>query len=132
MLTLLGFQQYYLHGKAYSGRDIAPPLHALILTHATVMTAWIVLFLLQPLLIANGKRRIHMAVGRFGVVLAAGVIILGLWVGIQTTRLKPPSVLVWGATPKQFMVVPVLTSVIFGISWVSVCITVADWRSTGR
>ena len=54
VLTHVGFQWYYLHGKAYSGRDIAPPLQTPILMHATVMTAWIVLFLVQPLLIAKG------------------------------------------------------------------------------
>jgi hypothetical protein len=74
-----------------------------------------VLFLVQPLLIANGNYRIHMAFGRFGAVLAACVVVLGLSVGIQTTRLKPPSLSVWGVTPKQFMAVPVLTSLIFGV-----------------
>jgi hypothetical protein len=114
-LTLVGFYRYYLQGKASSGRDIAPSVQSLILMHATVMTTWIVLFLVQPLLIANRNHRIHMAVGRFGAVLAACVIILGWWVGIQTTRLKPPELLLWGVTPKQFMVVPVLTSLIFGV-----------------
>lgn len=115
VLTLLGFHQYYLHGKGVSGRDIAPPLQTPILMHAVVMTAWIVLFLVQTLLIAKGGYRMHMAVGRFGAALAACVVILGLWVGIQSTRLKPPEYAIWGVTPKQFMAVPVLTSMIFGI-----------------
>jgi hypothetical protein len=115
VLMLLGFQQYYLHGKAFPDRAIAPPLRTLILVHATAMTAWVVLFLLQPLLIANGSRRVHMAVGRFGAALAACMVVLGLWLGIQAARLTPPEVRIWGVTPKQFMAVPVLTIVIFGL-----------------
>jgi short subunit fatty acids transporter len=38
VLTLVGFMPYYLHGKAFSGRDIASAVHTLILMHATVMT----------------------------------------------------------------------------------------------
>jgi hypothetical protein len=115
VLMLLGFQQDYLHGKAFPGRDIAPPLHTLVLLHATAMTTWVVLFLVQPLLIANGRRRVHMAVGRFGAVLAACVVVLGLGLGIQGARLTPPGLRVWGLTPKQFMIVPVVTVVIFGL-----------------
>lgn len=115
VLMLVGFQQYYLHGKAFPGRDIAPPLRTLIALHATAMTAWMVLFLAQPLLIANGSRRIHMSVGRLGAVLAACIVVLGLWLGIQGARLTPPEVRVWGVTPRQFMIVPVGTVVIFGL-----------------
>jgi hypothetical protein len=115
VLMLVGFQQYYLHGKAFPGRDIAPPLTTLVLLHATAMTAWVVLFLVQPLLIANGSRRMHMSVGRFGAALAACVVVLGLRLGIQAARLTPPEVRVWGVTPKQFMIVPIVTVVIFGL-----------------
>jgi hypothetical protein len=115
VLMLLGFQQYYLHGKAFPSRDIAPPLHTLVFLHATAMTAWVVLFLVQPLLIANGSRRVHMAFGRVGAVLAAGIVVLGLLLAIEAARLTPPEARVWGLTPKQFMIVPVGTIVLFGI-----------------
>src|SRR5262245_55081333 len=96
VLMLLGFQQYYLHGKAFPDRDIAPPLHTLILLHASAMTAWVVLFLVQPLLIASGSYRVHMAVGRFGAALAGCAVVLGLWLGIQAARLTPPEARIWG------------------------------------
>jgi len=115
VLMFLGFQQYYLHGKAFPGRDIAPPLRTLVLLHATVMTAWVVLFLVQPLLIARGSYRVHMAVGRFGAVLAACIVVLGLMIGIQGTMATPPEVRIWGVTPRQFMAVPVVSVVIFGV-----------------
>jgi hypothetical protein len=115
LLMLLGFQQYYLHGRAYPDRDIAPPIRTLVLLHATAMTAWVVLFLVQPLLIVNRSRRVHMAVGRFGAGLAVGIVILGLWLGIQGARLTPPEARIWGLTPKQFLTVPVGTALIFGL-----------------
>jgi hypothetical protein len=115
VLMLLGFQQYYLHGRAFPVREIAPPLSTLVLLHAIAMTAWVVLFLVQPLLIDTGNRRSHMAVGRLGAVLAACVVVLGLCLGVQSARLTPPEVRIWGLTPKQFMTVPVVTVVIFGL-----------------
>ena len=114
-LMLLGFQQYYLHGKAYPGRPIAPPIRTLVHLHAAAMTAWVVLFLIQPLLIATGNRRVHMVVGSFGAGLAACIVILGLSLGIQGREYTPPVVRIWGLTPGQFMMVPVATVSLFGL-----------------
>jgi hypothetical protein len=115
VLMLLGFQPYYLHGKAFPDRDTAPPIQTLVLLHATAMTAWVVLFLVQPLLIANGSRRVHRTVGRFGAVLAACMVVLGLWLAVQGARVSPPEVRIRGVTAKQFMAVPIGTIVIFGL-----------------
>lgn len=115
VLMLLGFQQYYLHGKGYPGRDIAPPMQTLVLLHAIAMTAWVVLFLVQPLLVASGNRRVHMAVGRFGAILAACVVVLGMWVAIQGAPLVPPEFRLWGLAPKAFNMFSVVTIVIFGV-----------------
>jgi hypothetical protein len=46
MLTLVGFQPYYLRGEGFGGRTIAPDLFLLVLIHGVATTAWMVLFLL--------------------------------------------------------------------------------------
>jgi len=113
-LAFLGFREFYVHGRAYPGRPLAPPIRMLIILHGVAMTAWMLLFLVQPLLIASGRRRAHMALGRAGAVIAAAMVVLGLWLAVAAARINPPDLLVWGLTPKPFLAVPVLTVLIFG------------------
>jgi hypothetical protein len=115
VMMFWGFMQYYLHGKGAGGREIAPPIRTLVLVHGIVMTAWVLLFLVQPLLIAGGSRKRHMMLGRVGAVLAVAMIVLGLRMGVQSTRLIPPQARIWGVTPSQFMIVPVGSILIFGL-----------------
>ena len=115
MMMFWGFMQYYLHGKAFGGREIAPPMRTLVMFHGIAMTAWVVLFLVQPLLIAGGSRKRHMMLGRVGAVLAIAMIVLGWRMGIQSARLTPPVVRIWGVAPNQFLIVPLGTIVLFGL-----------------
>jgi hypothetical protein len=43
-----------LHGKAYPGRELAPEIRTLLIPHGIGMSAWFLLFLVQPLLIVAG------------------------------------------------------------------------------
>ncbi len=115
VLMLLGFQRYYLHGRGTPDREIAPPAKALVLLHATAMTAWVALAVVQPLLIAGGRRRVHMALGRVGAALAACVVALGLVVAVVSARNTPPEARIWTLTPRQFLAIPVATVVLFGV-----------------
>jgi hypothetical protein len=115
VMMFWGFMQYYLHGKAFGGREIAPPMRTLVMFHGIAMTAWVVLFLVQPLLIAGGSRKRHMMLGRVGAILAIAMVVLGWRMGIQSARLTPPVVRIWGVTPSQFMIVPLGTIVLFGL-----------------
>lgn len=122
--TLVGFQQFYLHGKAYPGRELLPAARPLLIAHGLAMSAWIVLFLVQTLLIAGGNRRLHMALGKIGAVLAASIVVLGWLVAIAVVRYGPEFPL-WGLTRRQFMAVPICTVTGFGIF---VAIAVANRR----
>ncbi len=113
VLMLIGFQHFFLYGKAYPGRDIAPPIRILIILHGLSMSAWVMLFLIQPLLIVSRNHRIHRTVGKFGAALAACIFILGLHTGIEATRITPPDMVIWGLTAQQFMAVPIISIVIF-------------------
>jgi hypothetical protein len=112
---LWGFHHFYFHGQAYPGRPLTPPIRPLIITHAITMTAWMILFLVQPLLILSGKRALHATLGAVGAVLAATIVTVGLGLAIAATRLNPPEVLIWGLSPAQFMAVPFFSILIFGI-----------------
>jgi hypothetical protein len=115
VVVFIGFQQFYLHGKAYPKRELTPPIRTLLILHGCTMTGWMLLFLLQPLLIVFGNRRLHMILGRVGAVLAAGIVFLGLRVGIEAARVNPPSLKIWGLAPPQFLAIPIFTILIFAV-----------------
>jgi hypothetical protein len=115
ILMFIGFQQFYLHGKAYPKRELDAPIRTLLILHGCAMTAWMFLFLAQPLLIVSGKRRVHMMLGRIGAVLAACIVFLGLRVGIEAARIKPPDLKIWGLAPKQFLAIPIIGILVFAV-----------------
>ena len=114
VLTFLGFQFFYLQGKAYPGREILPQVKTLVVLHGLFMSTWMVLYVVQPFLIATGNRRLHMAVGKFGAVLAASMVVLGPMVSVATTRYGPEFPL-WGLNRRQFMAIPILVMLVFAV-----------------
>lgn len=115
VLMLIGFQQFYLHGRAFPNHELTPAIRTLLILHGTAMSTWMLLFLAQPLLIVSGNRRVHMMLGRIGAALAACMIFLGVRVGIEAARVNPPDMKLWGLVPKQFMAIPLIAILIFAI-----------------
>jgi uncharacterized membrane protein len=115
VLMLLGFQKYYLHGKLADGSDIPAVRQTPLLLHAIAMSAWVVLFFVQSLLIAGGRRRVHMAIGRFGAVLAVTMVVLGAWVAIQRASLARPEDRSGFLTAKAFCLFALCSVVLFGV-----------------
>lgn len=115
VVMFIGFQLFYLQWKSFPGRPITPPIRPLIIVHACLMTAWMLLSVVQPLLVGTRHKRLHMKLGVLGVGLAVGILITGVWVGIQSARAAPPGLLVFGLDPKQFMAVPVLSILLFAL-----------------
>ncbi|MGE5305919.1 MAG: hypothetical protein ACM3TN_21615 [Alphaproteobacteria bacterium] len=115
VLTFIGFQQFYLHGKAFPNRGLTPPIRTLLILHGTAMSAWMLLFLAQPLLIVAGNRRVHMMLGKVGAALAVCMVFLGVRVGIEAARVNPPDMRLWGLVPKQFMAIPLIAILMFAI-----------------
>ncbi len=113
ILMFLGFQQFYLHGRAFPGRQLTPPIRTLLILHGVAMTVWMLLFLTQALSIAAGHRQLHVRLGGIGALLACAIVLLGLRVGIESARVNPPDLRLWGLTPKQFLVVPLSSILLF-------------------
>ena len=112
-LAFLGFRLFYLHGNAYPGRPLTPPIRNVVIAHGVAMSAWMILLVIQPLLIVNGKYRVHMALGKIGAVLAACIVFLGLRVAVAAASVNPPDLKLWGLAPKQFLAIPVGVIVMF-------------------
>lgn len=105
VLMLVGFQQFYLHGKAFPDHPIFPPLKGLLVAHGIAMTSWMTLFVVQTLLVVSDRVRTHMMLGVFGIVVAASVLVFGTWTGIATAKLEPELIRA-GLNRKQFLIVP--------------------------
>lgn len=112
-LTFVGFQLFFTHGRAYPGRELAPPIRTLLVLHGVGMSAWLLLFLVQPLLVVARRVRLHRTVGVFGAGLALAVSVLGWRTGIESARIAPPELRIWGFTAQQFMIVPLVSIVLF-------------------
>lgn len=122
MIMLVGFQQFYLHGKAFPGQPIFPPLKGLIIAHGIAMTSWMTLFVVQTLLVVTNNVRTHMLLGFLGIAVAACVVVFGSWTGVATARLEP-ELIRGGLNRKQFLIVPLTDMLKFGIF-----VTVAVWN----
>src|SRR3954466_5024283 len=69
-IMLAGFHPYYLRGEGMAGRKISPQLMALVLVHGASMTAWLIVFLVQSVLVPARKLRLHMKLGWVGAAVA--------------------------------------------------------------
>ncbi|MBM3846418.1 MAG: hypothetical protein FJ405_09050 [Verrucomicrobia bacterium] len=106
VLTFIGFKLFYLEGQAFPGRPLTPPIRTLLIIHGVVMTAWMLLAVVQAMLMAAGRRRVHMALGFFATALAVAVVVFGYMTAINGTRLTPPDMKLFGLAPKEFLAVP--------------------------
>ena len=113
VLMMLGFQQFYLHARAYPGQPLAPPIRLLLIAHGMAMSLWVITFVVQSLLIVGRNFRLHMAVGPFAVALAVVMVLLGLWLPIQATRFEPDET-VWSLNRVHFMAIPMFAILTFG------------------
>ena len=115
VLMFIGFQLFYLQGKAFPGRPLTPPIRTLVIIHGCLMTAWMLLAVAQPLLVGARRKRLHRKLGVAGVVLALAMVVVGLRIGIEAARVSPPELRVFRLDPRQFMAVPVLSILVFGL-----------------
>lgn len=100
LTVFAGFSRTYFL-KSYFG---APPLVPLLQLHGLVFTSWILLFLLQILLVATNRTRIHRRIGIAGVVIAGLMVIVG--VATALIRARQNFVLSGDTAPLSFLTIP--------------------------
>jgi hypothetical protein len=103
LAVLIGFQHFFLQGRAYQGRELTPQIRTLVIVHGACMTGWMLTFLIQTILIATRRYRPHMLLGRIAAVFAAFILVSGFWFVLDSIRLKPPQLVVFALTMRQFL-----------------------------
>ena len=115
LIVLAGFARtYYLKGFFAT-----PPLpNFIVQVHGIVMTAWVVLFIVQVTLVARRRTKLHQQLGILGAVLAALVFVVGILTGIYGAArfVNNPSLTPPGApSPLSFLIIPLGDMVVFAI-----------------
>lgn len=123
VLSFIGFRHFYLHGNAYPGRPLTPPIRSVLIAHGLVMSLWMMMFVLQTLFVVKRQYRIHMFMGRIGAVLAGFVVYFGVSVSVSAARVNPPDFKLWGLVPEAFMAVSLSAIVLF-----AVFVGIAVWK----
>ncbi len=117
VIMFLGFQPFYFKGEGMGGRKIAADLFPLVLVHGLAMTAWVVLFLVQTLLIAGRNRKLHMALGWSAIPVALAVAVTGFMLAMQSVQ-PVPLLRFWGMDYRQFLLL-MLTEVTMYVMFVA-------------
>jgi hypothetical protein len=114
VIVSMGFQQFYLHGRASNGGPVTQQIVSLVILHGIAMSAWIILLAVQSALIVGGNRKLHMTLGVGGVVLAGLLVVLGLATAISSVHYNPDGYKeIWGA--RRFLSLMLTNILGFGI-----------------
>ncbi len=89
LITFWGFHSFYLYGKAAGGNPIAPEMFVLDSIHGAAMSAWVLLFLIQAILIGVSKRRLHMKLGWAALAIAPVLAICGVVTAFRSVQSAP-------------------------------------------
>jgi hypothetical protein len=114
VMTFVGFAPtYYLRfldggpRATITGGSFSAGLHV----HSALFTAWVLLFITQTALISSRRVAAHRRIGVLGGILAAAMVVAGMFAGIGMTRrgAAPP-----GIDPLSFLAIPLGDMVMFG------------------
>jgi len=104
VLTVIGFWPFYARGLAFGDRTISPGILPLVRVHAAAMSAWVILFLAQSLLIRTRNHRLHMKLGWSALVIASTIGITGALIAVRSVK-ADPDFQFWGMEYRQFLLV---------------------------
>ena len=104
--VVVGFAPTFYLRAAFA----APPSTALVQWHGVLFSAWMLLFLTQTVLIAQGKPVVHRRLGVVGALLAVALLVLGVMTAVMAAKRghAPP-----GIDPVRFLAIPLTTILVF-------------------
>lgn len=113
--VFLGFSRtYFLKPWFPELASLAPPEPFFFYVHGVCFTAWILLLVVQPVLVARRRVDLHRRIGWFGAVLAALVVIVGA-MGAMLAARRPGGFIGVPIPPQQFLIYPITDLALFGV-----------------
>jgi len=109
-VVYLGFARSFFLRPLFPG--FPTPTEPIFYVHGVVFTAWLLLLITQPLLVASNRIDLHRALGRFGAVIAAAMVVLGV-AGAIVAAQRPTGFTRVPIPPLQFLAIPIFTMVLF-------------------
>lgn len=120
-ITFWGFAATFYLSRWMTAPATTPDWTALLYVHGGVFTAWMVLLVAQPMLIASRNLRLHRRLGYAGAAIAAAMVLIGNWTAIAAMHGGFKGL----GDPMVFYAVP-----FFGINSFAVAILLAIlWRN---
>jgi hypothetical protein len=108
LTVVAGFAPTYFRPLAAGLFSATPVVHV----HAAMFFAWILFFMAQPTLVAIGRPGVHRAIGYAGAVLAAGMVIIGIVVGLAASA---RGVAAGDADAKAFLMITTTDMLLFAV-----------------
>lgn len=88
------------------------PPETIFYVHGTLFTGWVLLLVAQASLVAAGRTDVHRKLGRWGVLLAVGMVGVGV-LGALTAARRPTGFVGIPVPPLQFLAVPLVDMAMF-------------------
>lgn len=108
LIVLAGFARTYYLKPFFATPDIPGRIVHL---HGIVMTAWVLLFVVQISLVAKRRVRTHQRLGMLGAILAAMIVVVGILTALYAAaRGASP-----GPPPLSFLIIPIGDMLIFSV-----------------
>src|SRR3954468_5603460 len=99
LIVLIGFARTYYLKFAFGD----PPLPSVLVHfHGLLMTAWVIYFITQVVLIRSKRARVHMRAGMIGIALAVAILIVGFFTAVAAAKFGSASTPA-GIPPMSFM-----------------------------
>ena len=101
----VGFARTFFLRPWFPEAHVMSPPEPFFYFHGMVFTAWFALLLLQPALVGMGRTDLHRMVGRFGAMLAVGVVAVGTMGALIAAR-RAGGFTGIPIPPAQFVIIP--------------------------
>lgn len=127
--VFIGFAPSYYLRPMFPGWP-SPP-ESLFYVHGAIFTGWVVLLLLQAMLVSRGRTDLHRKIGAWGVVLAAGIVVMGTLAALVAAR-RPGGFVGIPVPPLQFLAIPLFSMFMFAALVVAAVLLRRDPQSHKR
>ena len=127
-VLLLGFSRSFFLLPLFAGPPSWAAKEAIFYAHGAIFAAWFALLATQVVLIRVGRVRLHRRLGYAGAGLGALVFAVGVLAGLRASR-RPGGFIDVPFPPDQFLAVPLLEMLVFGVLLV---LAVVSRRDPGR